>query len=85
MTNEYNELKKKAMLPHIVRFIRKYKGYPEGDLICTVCGCANASRNRQRTAYVDDELNYAILCPQCQAEADEYWDEMWLNVPGHSS
>lgn len=36
----------------------------------------NASKNRQKTAYVNSD-NTAILCPQCQEVADEYWDDMW--------
>lgn len=34
-------------------------------------------RRRQNTAYVKDESNYAVLCNHCQAEADEYWSDMW--------
>lgn len=32
---------------------------------------------RQNTAYNDDELNWAFLCPSCQEEANEYWQERW--------
>ena len=44
---------------------------------CRVCGKSNAIRYRMRTAYADDEKNYAILCPECQEESDEYWTERW--------
>lgn len=67
--------------PHLARAAREHNGCPEGDLECSRCGAKNASRNRQRTAYVKGD-NMATLCPSCQEEADEYWDEMWSNVPG---
>ena len=34
-------------------------------------------RRRQRTQYVDDKENFKALCPECQKNEDEYWDEMW--------
>jgi hypothetical protein len=46
-------------------------------VICQCCGIDGATRNRQKTAYVDDELNFAGLCPECQVEADEEWQEKW--------
>lgn len=36
-----------------------------------------ATRRRQRTSYVDDEMNFAILCEEHHKENDEYWYEMW--------
>jgi hypothetical protein len=27
--------------------------------------------------YPDNEKNYATLCPECQKQANEYWDQMW--------
>jgi hypothetical protein len=48
-----------------------------GNLICDRCGIRNARKNRQRTSYHDDESNWANLCPSCQEEADEHWEEMW--------
>lgn len=65
-----------ACAPHIARYKRKNEGYLSGTLQCTRCSATNASRNRQRTAYVDCD-NMETLCPKCQKEADEYWDEMW--------
>ena len=73
----YEEELYKATLPHITREIRKQYGSPEGNLICERCKSNNASKNRQRTAYVDDSKNFATLCPTCQVEEDEYWDERW--------
>jgi hypothetical protein len=29
------------------------------------------------TAYVDDKINWAVLCDECQDEANEYWQEQW--------
>jgi hypothetical protein len=44
---------------------------------CQFCGKEGAVRRRQGTAYVDDELNWATLCPECQERNDAYWNEMW--------
>ena len=44
---------------------------------CLRCKKEGATRNRQYTDYVDDELNFAVLCDECQKEADEYWQERW--------
>lgn len=46
------------------------------SLKCRVCG-KEATRSRQSTAYVDDELNYDTLCEECQEIADEYWEYKW--------
>ena len=57
--------------------VRKIHGAVEGNLTCTRCGCNKATENRQRTSYADDESNWAILCPSCQEECDEHWEELW--------
>ena len=44
---------------------------------CDRCDSLDATRRQQRTAYVDEESNFATLCPQCQELEDEFWDEMW--------
>ena len=41
------------------------------------CDSEDAKHRRQATAYVDDERNYAVLCDDCQKEADEYWNDQW--------
>ena len=71
-----------SMNPHLAREERRKNGCPEGDLVCDHCGAKNASKNRQRTAYSNTD-NMATLCPRCQWEEDEYWDDMWTNVPGY--
>lgn len=46
--------------------------------VCEYPGCVfPAYRLRQRTAYHDEEQNYATLCVEHHAEADEYWRERW--------
>lgn len=62
--------------PHAASIERKILGCPEGNLKCQMCGEMKASHNRQRTAYHDSD-NMADLCPGCQKEADDHWDEMW--------
>ena len=37
----------------------------------------NVEKRRQLTAYVNDKLNFAVLCDECQKEANEYWQERW--------
>ena len=79
MTDAEKELAQRLLetqAPHIARHIRAVHGSPEGDLECQRCGAKNASNNRQRTAYVNSD-NMCTLCPTCQDEADEYWDDMW--------
>ena len=44
---------------------------------CQNCGDEGAERRRQHTAYMEDETNFSILCPECQEEADRYWDDQW--------
>ena len=75
--NELKELRFKSLAPHLARESRKHKGYIEGNLICIECGSNKGKKNRQRTAYVNDEENFIILCPKCQKKEDEYWDDMW--------
>lgn len=47
---------------------------------CRSCGALQAKRRRQNTAYVIDEQNFDTLCPPCQQEADEYWEERWREL-----
>lgn len=44
---------------------------------CQCCGQAGAEKRRQFTAYAYDELNFAILCDECQEEVNEYWKDRW--------
>ena len=44
---------------------------------CQNCHKWGARKRRQNTAYVDDEKNYAVLCDNCQQEANEYWNDQW--------
>jgi len=76
MEDDYKKMLYDAFAPHFSAFVRKTKGCPEGTLKCEDCGAMNASKNRQRTAYVDSD-NTRVLCPRCQEEADRYWNEMW--------
>lgn len=41
------------------------------------CGKWGAKKRRQKTAYVDKESNWAVLCDGCQKESDEYWQAEW--------
>jgi hypothetical protein len=34
-------------------------------------------KRRQRTAYVNDESNFVMLCEEHHKENDEYWNEQW--------
>lgn len=45
-------------------------------LKCKICG-NKATKNRQLSAYADDELNWEILCKKCQKVADENWEYRW--------
>jgi len=67
----------KQSLSHFVREVRKVNGYPEGKEKCQCCGAMNATRQRQRTCYPNDEDNFKTYCPKCQEEEDEHWDDMW--------
>jgi hypothetical protein len=44
-----------------------------------LCERTDAVRQRQNTAYVDDEYNWVTLCPECMKENREYWDERWAD------
>jgi hypothetical protein len=44
---------------------------------CQSCGKEGAEKRRQSTAYVKDELNFAVLCLDCQEEAYKYWQDQW--------
>lgn len=41
------------------------------------CPSLNARRQRQNTAYVDDEHNWIVMCPECAEANAEYWEDMW--------
>jgi hypothetical protein len=41
------------------------------------CDSTDAEKRRQNTAYVDDDRNFAVLCDECQKEANEYWRDQW--------
>lgn len=45
--------------------------------VCERCKENGATRRRQNTQYCDDKLNFATLCPPCQEQEDEYWEERW--------
>lgn len=74
---QIDPLRVELLLPHLARAARKIGGSPQGNLKCSQCGAMNASKNRQRTAYANDEANLAVLCPACQDDADQHWDDMW--------
>ncbi len=44
---------------------------------CDRCGKSPAVYQRQDTAYRIEWLNWATLCPKCQAENNKYWREKW--------
>ncbi len=48
-------------------------------LECQCCGKTgdDVKRRRQNTQYVQEESNWAVLCGEHQAEADECWAERW--------
>jgi DNA-directed RNA polymerase subunit M/transcription elongation factor TFIIS len=41
------------------------------------CKNTNAKYRLQHTAYADENSNWKYLCPDCQNESNEYWDEQW--------
>lgn len=49
----------------------------ENITLCERCGDRGAFKARQRTAYIDEELNWVTLCEPCHEENAEYWNEMW--------
>ena len=48
----------------------------EHEELCQRCN-KPGKRRRQNTAYVNDDLNFKVLCEECQEEADEYWKAEW--------
>ena len=41
--------------------------------------CKNKGElQRQHTQYIDNHLNYAFLCDECQEKSDYMWGERWL-------
>lgn len=46
-------------------------------VFCQRCGKTGAVKYRQRTSYVNEESNWATLCPPCQEKNDRHWDYMW--------
>lgn len=58
----------------------------EDHLVCEgmygECGIKPARETPCRTAYAKAEANISpVLCEQCAKEYNEYWDDMWSNVP----
>ena len=43
------------------------------------CGSRNATRQRQNTAYADDNQNWVTLCPSCMKANAEHWADMWAD------
>ena len=41
------------------------------------CNNNNAVRYRMNTNYLNEELNWNTLCPDCQKLCDDHWKEMW--------
>lgn len=41
------------------------------------CENLNAEKRRQNTKYIDDEDNFKVLCPDCQQESNEHWEDSW--------
>ena len=37
----------------------------------------NGIRRRCNTKYIDDELNYMVLCDDCFESVQAYWADMW--------
>ena len=55
-------------------FLYKHAGTCTGvEGICFNIGY----KQRQNTAYVDDQCNWVHLCDDCAKVNDEYWSEMW--------
>lgn len=52
----------------------------ETGVLCEVpnCGSRNAIIYKQNTAYYENKLNYACLCPNCKVENDHYWEDCWI-------
>ena len=43
------------------------------------CDRNDAERQRQNTAYCDDERNWVTLCPDCMKSNDAHWADMWAD------
>ena len=43
----------------------------------SLCGKYKAIKFRARTFYSNEGDNWRILCPKCQEECKEYWNDMW--------
>ena len=73
-----------AKLGQAAAAIRKHTGdQTKGNLECQHCLDMTATCNRQNTSFFKDSMNFATLCPTCQAEADrdnqDAWDEYYAN------
>lgn len=55
----------------------KCTGWADGP-----CDSNDAVRYKMRTSYVNEESNFAVLCPECQKECASYWDQMWSEYYG---
>lgn len=38
---------------------------------------AQGVRRKQSTAYVNDELNWVVMCDVCFAQREEHWRQAW--------
>lgn len=47
--------------------------------VCEHCGSEDSTVKfrRQNTAFVDEKLNWVVLCDECHKENEEHWAEMW--------
>lgn len=57
------------------------------NLKCQFCEKVGADvvHYRQRTLYVEEEMNWVNACPECKLMNDEYWDGMWVDLYGDLS
>ncbi len=74
MLAKYQRVKYKFQV-YLYKFLRFIKvplcrGF---DDICFNIG----KKRRQRTAYVDDDLNWCFLCDECMEYNNEHWNDMW--------
>ncbi len=44
---------------------------------CCHCKLPGALWYHQRTAYVDETMNWVALCAPCREDNDEYWNDQW--------
>lgn len=50
----------------------------EADIFaCDRCNRKDASIHPQNTRYENDCDNYVVLCEECKADNDTYWEQMW--------